>query len=111
MCEPSFRERVYLIVKKIPPGRVTSYLAIAKKLRSSPRAIAQALKANKHSYLDQVGKKEQVPCHRIVMQSASIGGFNKGVSAKIRLLKEEGVKVRNNKVEDFDKLFYKFDNK
>jgi methylated-DNA-[protein]-cysteine S-methyltransferase len=93
----AFSQRVYALVKKVPKGKVTSYGVVAKALNSSPRAVGQALKRNPYAPI--------VPCHRVIRQDMTLGGFN-GVSQscggmfpqshatlgrKVRLLKEEGV--------------------
>lgn len=77
-----FQKKVYEIVSKIPKGKITTYKAIAKKLKTSPRAIGQALKANPNPI--------KVPCHRIIHEDGRIGGYKLGVKKKIKLLKEEG---------------------
>ena|SRR3989344_1305587 len=100
--EESFTERVYSLIKQIPWGRVSTYRDIAHKLNiKAYRAVGQALKRNPFS--------PKVPCHRIVSSSGNIGGYkgNK-IKEKIKLLEKEGVKIRNNKVEDFEKVLYKF---
>jgi len=95
----NFSERVYAVCKKIPKGKVSTYGAIAKKLKSSPRAVGQALKHNPYAPI--------VPCHRVVSANGSIGGFmgktkGKSIQKKIRLLRKEGVKVKGNKIADFE---------
>jgi len=82
----SFQNRVYSIVKKVPKGKVMTYGQIAKILKTSPRAVGQALKRNPYF--------PKVPCHRVIMSNGSIGGFNgpdpKNIRIKIKLLKKEG---------------------
>jgi len=83
-----FQERVYKVCKKIPKGKVSTYGAIAKKLKSSPRAVGQALACNPYAPI--------VPCHRVVKSDGSIGGFNhktkgKEITRKITLLRKEGI--------------------
>jgi len=90
-----FAEKVYVLCKKIPKGKITTYGAIAKALNSSPRAVGQALRCNPYAPI--------VPCHRVIMSDGSIGGFNgkiKGheIKRKIALLSREGVKITGNKV-------------
>jgi len=85
-----FQNKVYELCKKVPRGNVTTYKAIAEKLRTKAyRAIGTALNKNPYS---------KVPCHRIVNTNGFVGGFAKGTKNKIRLLKEEGVEVKNNKI-------------
>jgi len=85
-----FQKRVYEIVKKIPKGKTTTYKAIALKLKSSPRAVGQALKVNPYA--------PKVPCHRIIMSNGKIGGYAgsnpKNIRKKIQLLKSEGIKSK-----------------
>ena len=96
----SFQRKVYALTKKIPQGKVTSYSAIAKKLKSSPRAVGQALRVNPFAPV--------VPCHRVIKSDGSIGGFSgeikgKPIERKIALLRKEGVEVKQNRIEK--KLF------
>lgn len=76
-----FQKRVFAIVKKIPSGKTTTYKAIAKKLKTSPRAVGQALKKNKDY--------KNIPCHRVICSNGKIGGYNRGIKKKIELLKKE----------------------
>ena len=101
-----FSEKVYYLVKQIPPGKVSSYQEIAWALNSkSYKAVGQALKRNPYP--------PQIPCHRVVKSSGLIGGFKgqktgKKIKEKIKLLKKEGIKIKKNKVLNFKKVFKKF---
>lgn len=58
--------------------------------------MGQALRCNPYAPV--------VPCHRVVKSDGSIGGFmgevkGEAIQRKIALLKEEGVKIKENKVE------------
>jgi len=95
----TFADRVYAACKTIPKGKVSTYGAIARMLESSPRAVGQALKRNPYA--------PRVPCHRVVKSDGSIGGFmgetsGPEVKRKIRLLKEEGIVVKDGRVVDFE---------
>lgn len=98
MKSPSlFSEKVYSITKKIPKGKTLSYNSIALKLRSSPRAVAQALKRNPY---------KDVPCHRVINSNGLIGGY-RGVlnsQSKARKLKREGVIITLDKKSRFLKV-------
>ena len=87
MVITKFQRRVYAIVKKVPEGKTTSYKAIADKLKTSPRAVGQALKVNPFSPV--------VPCHRVIHADGRIGGFSgsnpKNIKKKIEMLRKEGV--------------------
>ncbi len=84
------RERVYSIVRKIPKGKVSTYGLIAKAARTSPRAVGMILHTN---------DRKDVPCHRVVMSDGSVGGFARGVKEKIKILRKEGVEIKNGKID------------
>ena len=83
------RDRILLAVKKIPRGYVCTYGAIASKAKTSPRAVGAVMRAN---------RDPTVPCHRVVCSNASIGGFNRGIKTKIKLLKSEGIVIKDGYV-------------
>ena len=98
----NFFERVYEVVKKIPYGRVTSYGAIAKFLGASrsARMVGWAMNAS-HSM-------EDVPAHRVVNRKGLLTGkfhFD-GTNLMQQLLENEGVKVVDNQIVDFEKIFW-----
>ncbi|MEK7089156.1 MAG: MGMT family protein [Patescibacteria group bacterium] len=79
----SFTEKVYEIVKKIPKGKVLTYKQVAK-LAGSPRAyrgVGNILNKNHNP---------KIPCHRVIRSDGKLGGYNKGVNKKIKILKSEG---------------------
>lgn len=98
----NFFERVYEVVKKIPYGRVTSYGAIAKFLGAarSARMVGWAMNAS-HSM-------EDVPAHRVVNRKGLLTGkfhFD-GTNLMQQLLENEGIKVVDNQIVDFEKVFW-----
>jgi len=95
----SFNKKVYGLCRKIPKGKISTYKILSKKLNSKAyRAVGNALNKN---------KSREVPCHRVIKSSGKIGGFAKGTKTKIKLLKKEGIIIRNNKI-DLKKYLYKF---
>ena len=95
-----FNDKVYKVAAKIPFGRVSSYGEIAKVLNSKAyRAVGTAM--NKNPYWPKV------PCHRVVKSTGEIGGFAFGVKKKVELLKKECIFVKNGKIVDFEKKFFK----
>lgn len=88
----SFTEKCYKILKKVPKGKVTTYKALAIKLNTKAyRAVGQAM--NKNPYAPKV------PCHRVINTNGNLGGFASGLNNKIKLLKSEGIKIKNNKID------------
>ncbi len=100
-----FSEKVYELCRKIPDGKISTYREIAKKLNTkSYRAVGQALKHNQNP--------KNIPCFKIVKANGDVGGYSginpKNISKKIRLLKNEGIKIKDNKVLDMESVLYKF---
>jgi methylated-DNA-protein-cysteine methyltransferase-like protein len=95
--------QVYEVVKQIPPGRVTSYGAIARFLGTagSARMVGWAMNAS-HSSIDFV------PAHRVVNRNGMLTGkhhFDTPEAMK-ELLENEGIKIRNNQVVNFKNVFW-----
>ena len=96
----NFNEKVYNLCKKIPKGKITSYKEIAHALNTKAyRAVGQALNKNPYSY---------VPCHRVIGNNGNLVGFASGLKNKTKLLKKEGIQIKNNQVMNFEKLIYRF---
>jgi len=101
--EESFFELVYEVARQIPKGRVTSYGAIAVCLgtKLSARMVGWAMNG--------AGKvKPKVPAHRVVNRNGILSGKHHfgEPDAMEKLLKKEGIKVKNDTVVDFKKLFW-----
>jgi len=79
-----FTKRVLMEVMKIPYGKTVTYHDIATKLRTSPRAVGQALKRNPIPVI--------IPCHRIVAKNG-LGGYSEGTKIKARLLTIEKINM------------------
>lgn len=88
----NFQKRLFNFVIKIPKGKVTTYGELAKVLKTSPRAVGQALKANPFPV--------KIPCHRIVKSDGGLGGYfgKSGSSRKRKLLEGEGIKIKEDKI-------------
>jgi O-6-methylguanine DNA methyltransferase len=84
----SFTQKVLNELRKIPYGETRSYGWLAKKVGKpgAARAVGQALKRNPVPII--------IPCHRIIRDDGTIGGFSMGVNIKERLLALEGVKIK-----------------
>ena len=104
----SFYEKCYKILKRVPKGKVTTYKEIARALNSKAyRAVGTAMNKNPYAYEQKdISASERVPCHRVINSNGEVGGFASGLTNKIKLLKSEGIEIKNNKI-DLDKYFYK----
>lgn len=93
MKKSQFSERVYMVVKQIPKGKVATYGQIANFAGKpkAARAVGQALHRNPYA--------PAVPCHRVVSGSGDLCGFARGLKAKEKILKSEGIKVVNQRVD------------
>ena len=102
MDDINFFDRVYEVARLIPPGRVTSYGAIAAYLgtKGSSRMVGYAMQA--------CGKAlPPVPAHRVVnRQGLLTAKFHFGGDLMSQLLESEGVKVLDDQVQDFKNLFW-----
>lgn len=94
----SFREKVLLLAKNVPRGKVITYGEIAGILKTSPRAVGGALHKNPRLI--------KIPCHRVVMSDGRLGGYAGGADKKMKLLQKEGVKIKNGKIIDLRKIIY-----
>lgn len=103
-----FQKRVYELCKKVPKGRVTTYKAIAKKMGTKAyRAVGTALNKNPFGILNCSGKN-MVPCHRVAASNGKLHGFAHGLKKRAELLREEGIKIKNNKIDDFKGVLFRF---
>ncbi|MCC7401452.1 MAG: MGMT family protein [Chitinophagaceae bacterium] len=101
--DETFFELVYDVTRQIPRGRVTSYGAIAACLgtKLSARMVGWALNGSS-------SVRPRVPAHRVVNRIGLLTGkhhFTPPGQMK-KLLNKEGIKVRNDQVVDFEKLFW-----
>jgi methylated-DNA-[protein]-cysteine S-methyltransferase len=77
-----FRQKVLKIVAKIPKGKVLTYKKVAQ-LAGRPKAYRSVGNILNKNY------NPKIPCHRVIRSDGQIGGYNRGVKNKIRLLKNE----------------------
>lgn len=98
-----FFQLVYDVVRQIPKGRVTSYGAIAAALgtKSSARIVGWAMNGS-HKV------RPKVPAHRVVNRQGLLTGkihFDPPEQMQ-QLLEKEGIKVEEDQVVEFQKLFW-----
>lgn len=98
-----FFEMVYDVVRQIPPGRVTSYGAIARFLGTgkSSRMVGWAMNNSHH-------QKIPVPAHRVVNRLGMLTGkahFGSGNEMQ-RLLEAEGLIITDDRIVNFEERFW-----
>jgi methylated-DNA-protein-cysteine methyltransferase related protein len=100
--QQSFQDNVIEVVKQIPYGRVTSYGAIARLLglAKSARLVGYVLNSYKFNL-------DEVPAHRVVNRNGLLTGAKHfhGLSMSEKL-EMEGIKVTENQIQQFDKVFW-----
>jgi len=94
---------IYEIVRHVPKGRVTTYGAVAAATgaKSGARLVGYAMNGC-HTV------KPKVPAHRVVNRKGLLTGKHHFGSPTMmqELLEKEGIKVKDDQVVDFEKLFW-----
>ena len=80
----SFQRKVWRALRRVSYGQLRSYQWVAVRVggRQYARAVGNAVGANPMPIV--------IPCHRIVAQDTSLGGFSGGLPTKRKLLTLEG---------------------
>ena len=101
--EKDFFTQVYQVVRLIPKGKVTSYGAIAAYLgaKSSSRVVGYAMNGARTV-------KPKVPAHRVVNRNGMLTGKHHFATPyqMQELLEKEKIKVVNDKIINFNKVFW-----
>mgnify|MGYP006129774163 CR=1 FL=1 len=83
----AFQLKIWNYLKKIPRGKVKTYIQVAKSIGKplAVRAVANAIGKNPYP--------PKIPCHRVIRSDGSLGGYSGkgGVKTKRLLLKNEGI--------------------
>ncbi len=102
MEERGFFEKVYDVARQIPYGRVTSYGAIARYLGTSgsARMVGWAMNGSV--------KNGDIPAHRVVNRKGLLTGKHHfpGTQLMQQLLENEGIRVEDDQIVDFEKHFW-----
>ena len=85
-----FQLKVWNYLKKIPKGKVKTYLEVAKAIGkpNAFRAVANAVSKNPYP--------PEIPCHRVIRSYGSLGGYSGkgGIKRKKKLLRSEKVFIK-----------------
>lgn len=102
-AQESFFDLVYEVVKLVPPGRVTTYGAVARYLGSarSARMVGWAMNASNTHH-------EFIPAHRVVNRNGLLTGKSHFRDPEImeKKLTEEGVVVKNDQVQNLKSVLW-----
>jgi len=83
----AFQKRVWEAMLRMPFGQTRSYGWLAQQVggKNKARAVGTACGANPIPII--------VPCHRVIREDGSLGGYGGGLGMKRKLLEIEGVKI------------------
>ena len=89
-----FTARVLLVVRRIPPGRVSTYgdVAAAAGRPRAARAVGNIMREC---------TARDVPCHRVIAAAGKLGGYGGRIEMKRALLRAEGILVSGDKIREF----------
>lgn len=101
-----FSQKVISLALTVPTGRVTTYGILAQAAGGHPMLSRMIT-----HILGKSAEVDQIPFHRIVYSNGKVWSDPKYDKWRARLYKKEGIKVdKNNKIVDFEKIIYFFDN-
>lgn len=78
-----FQLQVWKSLMEIPSGKTATYSQLAKRIGkpNAARAVGNAIGKNRIAYL--------IPCHRVIREDGSLGGYRWGTTCKSKLLAQE----------------------
>ncbi|MEM2875142.1 MAG: MGMT family protein [Candidatus Hadarchaeales archaeon] len=88
-----FTGEVLKLVSRVPRGRITTYGEIARALGRPKAARAVGLALSKNPF------PGRIPCHRVIRRDGGLGGYSLGIKLKERMLREEGIEIRNGRIQ------------
>lgn len=99
----SFFQRVYEVTRKIPPGRVSTYGAIASYLGAPGAARMVGWAMNQSGSVNPF-----VPAHRVVNRNGLLTGKHhfEGSNLMQELLENEGAIIADNQIKNMDEMFW-----
>lgn len=95
-------DRIFAKLLQVPKGHVTTYGELAKAvgLENGQRYVGNVMNKNPYPGL--------VPCHRVVMSDGKVGGYAYGRHVKANMLQNEGVRIKNGRILDWEETVYRF---
>ena len=98
----SLDKKIYKKLLEVPEGKITTYGELAKAVgfTNGQRAVGKIMNKNPYPVI--------IPCHRVVKADGKIGGYAYGVEIKTNMLKKEGIKIKDGKILDWEKMIYRF---
>ena len=96
------QQKIFKKLLEVPKGQITTYGELAKAfgLKNGQRTVCKIMNKNPYPVI--------IPCHRVVMSTGKIGGYAYGEHVKIKMLNNEGIKIKNGKIVDMENIIYRF---
>jgi methylated-DNA-[protein]-cysteine S-methyltransferase len=96
------QQKIFKKLLEVPKGQITTYGELAKAvgLKNGQRAVGKIMNKNPYPVI--------IPCHRVVMSTGKVGGYAYGEHVKIKMLNDEGIKIKNGKIVDLENIIYRF---
>jgi methylated-DNA-protein-cysteine methyltransferase-like protein len=106
MKHPTFSERVVKIALSIPPGRVTTYGAIARACGGGPMASQSITSILAKAYRNG---ETAIPFHRIVYSDGRIWTSPEYHTKRLKLYAREGIEIdAKNRIKNFPDILLTF---
>ena len=95
-------KKIYKKLLEVPEGKITTYGELAKAvgIKNGQRAVGRIMNKNPYPGI--------IPCHRVVKSDGKVGGYAFGQQVKINMLSKEGIKIKEDKILDWEKTVYRF---
>jgi methylated-DNA-[protein]-cysteine S-methyltransferase len=95
-------KKIYKKLLEVPEGKITTYGELAKAvgLKNGQRAVGRIMNKNPYPVI--------IPCHRVVKSDGKVGGYGYGQDVKINMLTKEGIKIKDDKILDWENTVYRF---
>ncbi len=100
---PNLKRIALEALKRIPEGKVTAYKDVAEALGdpAAARAVGAIMASNR--------RPDKYPCWRVVHADGRVGKYSggSGTRDKIRKMLEEGIPVKDGKIDNFSKFRFR----
>ncbi len=98
----NLEKKLYKKLLEVPEGKITTYGDLAKAVgfTNGQRVVGKIMNKNPFPVI--------IPCHRVVKSDGKVGGYAFGEEIKINMLKKEGIKIKNGKIQNWNEIIYRF---
>jgi methylated-DNA-[protein]-cysteine S-methyltransferase len=95
-------EKIYKKLLEVPKGKITTYGELAKAIgfTNGQRAVGKIMNKNPYPVI--------IPCHRVVKSDGKVGGYAYGEQIKKNMLQKEGIKIKDDKILDWENTIHRF---